>query len=30
MNNLQTRLSISLFVLVVFLIGLAAGTVGTN
>ena len=30
MNNLQTQLSISLFVLVVFLIGLGAGTVGTN
>ena len=30
MNNLQTQLSISVFVLVVFLIGLGAGTVGTN
>ena len=30
MNNLQTQLSISVFMLVVFLIGLGAGTVGTN
>ena len=30
MNNLQTKFSISVFMLVVFLIGLGAGTVGTN
>ena len=30
MSNLQTQLSISLFVLVVFLIGLGAGATGTN